>query len=358
MWQRTAPHRLVECSRQVIFASLLWSLTTTATGQESRGAAALSQQGHRAAVRPHASCGLLKEKAWASFHLHFGRIVVSAAACERPRNATAGEEPIQECYRLTAPLGVAPNLDYQWRTPDEAFTLDVRDGFAVTVTYRRREPTLEVKFRQPATGPVTLTIDAAEGKRTYAADSVWHFFLLAPESAHAHLAPLLESVNPQWRFAERSAAIRQQLYLRAERSQVPDTRRLERLIAQLGDPSFATRRDAYRQLKSGGTPLIYCLRRVDRDGLDAEQLARLETLTAGLLVPIPDRNERVSAWLSSDARIWCALLEDGEARQRQLAHRHLEALLQRPLPFAPDGPPALRAQQTAALMEAVGRLQR
>jgi hypothetical protein len=97
------------------------------------------------------------------------------------------------------------------------------------------------------------------------------------------------------------------------------------------------------------------LRSLERSTLDAEQAFRMRRIIRTLATDVEeDTSERVAAALSSDPRVWYALLERDNVTVRRTASQRLGKLLEAEIEFDPAGTPEERAKQLAKLGERFG----
>ena len=117
--------------------------------------------------------------------------------------------------------------DYEITTAKETLRIQISRGSDLHV---RRSPEgesglVQVEFRQPADGPLELTVGAEEHQRAYQAASLWHLFILEPEACREHLGPLLAVFDRQWVLASSAEQVETLLLRAAGEGQMPDPHR-------------------------------------------------------------------------------------------------------------------------------------
>lgn len=281
---------------------------------------------------------------WMQFNIVSGRIQVSSSQFI---NVSNGPERLS-----IRPDGNQSAIEYEATLPDEALHFDVKDSSRV---HFRREgrgsaKAVAVEFLQSSAQPVTLTV-AGEGQpKVYRADNLWQLLIVEPEVSRAHVVPVLELLRPDWRLADKATEIEEELLQSASSGQLPDRRRWETLVKQLGDDRFARREAADRELRAAGPAVIPFLERLDFVHLDAEQQARVRRILSELSQDIDDDTvPQVAVGLASEAPVWLGLMSRPEECTRRLAANQLALLLGGPVEFDPAAAVAVRQAQIERL---------
>lgn len=247
------------------------------------------------------------------------------------------------------------SLKYELDGDGQQLSIALAEDGTFSVDRVRAEPPWELHFLQPPGRPLSLTVQDEGVEDHYEADSFWHLYLAEPVLLRRHLIPVLEILRPTWQLATTGWAIEEALLVQAQQPRQLNTQRWKRLVAQLGDPKFARRQTAQRELLNIGPVILPFLEGLDDGRLDAEQLSRIDTLIAKLSVGYEDTTDRMTTWLVADTNAWLALLSrDQEAKRRVAAHQ-LEVLLDRPLEFEPAATPEVRNAQIKKLRVQLAR---
>ena len=290
------------------------------------------------------------ERGWLRAGIVSGRIVLNG---NRMVNLNDRLEPGGSGERLSIRnAGDGLRVDYELPTAEEQVVIQVTGESQFLA---RRSPKGDssldpVEFRQPAEGPLWLTVGPKEQSRTCQAASLWHLFLVEPETCREHLAPLLGVLNHEWDLSKTAREVETALVRAAVEAEAPDPRRWAALVEQLGDPRFSRREAADRELRALGRVLLTYLEQLDPSRLDAEQHYRvrriLMTLAAGTENDTPSQ---IAAWLAGDPVTWWAMLSRDDESTRRLAAERLQSLLGEPILFDPAADATARAAQIEAL---------
>jgi hypothetical protein len=176
--------------------------------------------------------------------------------------------------------------------------------------------------------------------------------LSEPEAAKAHVLPILEFFRPGWNLANSVERITDTLYAEAEDHDAAPRERWMQLVAQLKDSRYANRQAADRQLRAEGKAVLTFLEGLADDELDFEQRHRIRGIRRSLTRGDDnDAPESIAAWLSTDPRVWLALLNQPDLKRRQAAAKHLSRLLGEPIAFDAAAPQEQRKEQIEALRE-------
>lgn len=206
-----------------------------------------------------------------------------------------------------------------------------------------------MRFRQPAAGPLSLTLREGDSERRFDAESFWHLYVAQPGLVRRHLVPYLEWLRPSWQLAGTGWSIEEALFVQAQQPRQLDTDRWARLVDDLASARFAERQKAQRELLAVGQIILPYLEALDERRLDAEQLSRIRTLIERLSVGYEDTTDRIATWLVADPRVWLSLLDRGDEAKRRIAARQLALLVGREIDFDPTADSPTRAAQLAKL---------
>jgi hypothetical protein len=155
-------------------------------------------------------------------------------------------------------------------------------------------------------------------------------------------------LHPSWQLASTGAEIEDALVRRAQHQRL-DRQRWAQLVDSLGNPKFADREDAERELYKAGQVVVPYLQNLDRSRLDAEQSHRIREIVNSLSAGYKDSVDRIATWLSGDERVWLSLLSRGELVKRRVAVAQLTALVDGPVEFDPEASDAVRQSQLERL---------
>jgi len=242
-------------------------------------------------------------------------------------------------------------LHYEYADDKQRIFVDVERSRRVTIE-RVPHPGSQlatVRFRQPERGKITLVVERDEHPYKAVADSFWHLALANPEAFRDYLAPILQSLRPDWRLERMAARVEAALFDAARQGQLPDVVRMEELVTQLRHSEFLRRQSAERQLRELGQSAFAYLNGLDERALDVEQRTRIRHIKKSLRVDDRDTPARVAAWLVRDIGVWLALLEREEERKRIVAARHLASLSGQAITFDPSAGEIERRRQIGRL---------
>jgi hypothetical protein len=291
------------------------------------------------------------------FGLSSGRIVTAVAPGVN-RNDTGTTLGVRRERLTVRGAGAVPTISYEMSNAAEQLTLSVsgRNRFQIRRCPKgdRAEP-VAVEFHQAPLEPLTLTVGAKDRQRTYRATSIWHLFLLEPKVCGDRLAPLLKIVFGEFDFEKSGQEVEANLIRTASTGIVPDWKRWDQLVQQLGDSSFAAREAADRKLRAEGRIAAAYLQRLDLARLDAEQRYRVRRILQSLTDEGDESPPRIANWLSGDPVAWFALLARDDPATRRLAVQRLSNMLGGTLEFDPEGDAKLREKQIEALRPRVLR---
>jgi len=294
---------------------------------------------------------------WVQFNIIVGRIILQNSPVG-PIETGSNTASRKDHLSIQAENGET-TLVYEGANAKEQFNIDACGNSRLTL---RRVPKVDpqaiaVEFRQEPRGKSVLLLGPEGKQQVLAGDSLWHLFILYPEQSRKHLAPLLQTLQPNWRLAETADAIERALGHNADVAVIYDRTNWGRWVTQLGDEKFARREAADRELRAANPALLVFLQQLDFNRLDAEQQFRMRKIIDVVSARISsDSPEQVASWLSGDAVIWLALLTRPEVSTRLAAAKQLAALLESPIPVDPRADPASQAAQFDKLRERVEAL--
>jgi hypothetical protein len=288
---------------------------------------------------------------WLRLEIIGGRIAVASSRCGSHRLTAEPENGGAARQSLLVQMGPTV-LTAQYEQLDEhsELTLDVDERGRLTICRRSEGDSTgtEVRYVQPATGEVTLSI-GAQRPREYKAASLWHLLLTEQDASREHLLPLLARLRPDWPAGEALTQIEAALVERAGEDPLPLRRQWQTWIDELASESFARRQAADRALRAGGQPVLGFLREQSSAGLDPEQRRRIAGILSAAAASGADSPCRVADWLIADKRVWLSLMSRGELDQRIAAAQHLTKLCGRSLAYDPEASADLRQAQLADL---------
>jgi hypothetical protein len=287
-----------------------------------------------------------------------GRIEVASREGGHSRTLAAGTP--QSPYRQLLHLQVrVPSVCVHYEAVDPAgrFSLHLCEKGNLVLEKISIDPAAapSIRYRQPARGSVTLSIDGSP-PRELSAPSLWHLLLTERELCREHLVPLLESLRPDWRLVQQAADVEDALFALARASDVRgDEKRWRELVVQLASDDFRARQSADLQLRQAGQAAIAFLRGLDQKELSAEQRRRIDGICQAYADSRADVPMRVAQWLVSDRELWIRLLTHPQEEQRAAAADHLSRLVGRPIAFDPRSDERTRQLQVAEIARRFGR---
>jgi hypothetical protein len=288
---------------------------------------------------------------WLRYKMVAGRIVTTSSYPEG-MNISFGPSLVDGRLKEHLQLLILKDqatLDYSLSGARNVLAIRLSEGGNFQIRSTRAEPPSAFHFLQPVGRELSLSITEKGMQRILSGRSFWHLYLADPKWVAAELIPQLELLRPGWKLAEGGAAIEEAVFRQAQAAQAPDTRRWERLVAQLASANFAERESAQRELARAGQVVLPYLESLPLAELDAEQAARIKTLVEKLSANYEDTTERVVAWLAGDRQVWLSLLSRPELAKRQAAAEQLAELTGGAIEFDPAADEATRREQLVVL---------
>jgi hypothetical protein len=292
------------------------------------------------------------------FYVGEGRIqaVASEPGVEQETSSDQGMSR-REKLVLNTNDALDASIQYELSGGDEHLSVDVVDGQQFTVARRpakdAKGPSIE--FRQPQTGPLTLSVNDGATVREVKAESLWHLILAEPNLSQRYLLPLLEMFRPDWRLMESAQAVEAEMLHTAAEYRPENLRTWDRLVAELGSDRFAERQHAEYELRAAGSIVIPYLASLDRRRLDFEQWSRVQQIVESADSYDEDRPEQVANRLMADRRVWLMLLDRPNESSRRAAAGQLSFLIGSPIDFDPAGTDAARRSQLLKLTQRIER---
>jgi hypothetical protein len=268
-----------------------------------------------------------------------GRIQVLNAQFGQSLSANT-ENPltgIRESFSINVGSGQG-TVHYELVTPELQWVVDFRgsDWLKIEKTPRTAEGGIPVRLFQPRRGPIELTVGRGVDSRQIRADSFWHLMLGHREMCDLHLLPVLSSLRTDWELGEKADEIEHDLISRAAQGKLPDTRRWQALVRQMGRGTFHERRAAERELRQCGQAAVAYLTSLDPRDLDSEQRERIRRIVGRLVAHTDDSPHRVAVWLIGDEKVWLTIQSREDAVARCVATAHLARLRGKPVEFGPN----------------------
>lgn len=275
---------------------------------------------------------------WGRLEIISGRVTLTDTRLGRRSTMTSGDPGtgVRETLSFSAKSPDMAWLHYEYADDEQRILVDIERSKQVTIE-RVPHPDSQlatIRFRQPVRGEIAFVIESEERSHRIVGDSFWHLALADQQAFRDHLAPVLESLRPDWRLVWAAGRVEAALLDVAHQRQLPDTDRMERLVAQLSHFEFLRRQAADRQLRELGQSAFAYLNGLDERTLDVEQRTRIRRIKKSLRVNQRDTPARVAIWLAGDVGVWLVLLDRGE-QKRIVAARHLASLTGKNLAFDP-----------------------
>jgi hypothetical protein len=294
---------------------------------------------------------------WMQFNIVAGRIHLEST---RVGQVDTGPNTANRKDHLSIhPENGETSMTYDGLNSKEQFTINANDDFFVHLRLvpKNNPQAVAVEFTQKSRGKSILIIGTEDNQKVFAADSIWHLFLLYPEPARKHLAPLVQALQPNWKLAETAETIERELLRHGDAMPGFDRANWMRWVDQLGEEDFARRQAADRALRAADPALLVFLQQLDFNQLDPEQQFRLRRIIQAISEKMGnDSPEQVASWLAGDSAVWLALLNRPDVATRRIAAKQLAAVLEGPIPVDPAADPAsqkTQLEQLSAQLEAL-----
>lgn len=320
--------------------------------------ASLALATHAFAQEQQTPGNLLGRTTRARLEVVSGRIQLTDVRLGR-RAALTSNDPqsnVREQLLFYAESADTARLSYLYADQRQQLIVDVDQSADLTIDQRpcgeSGVPT--VRLHQPRRGDMILTVEDGDLAREVTGGSIWHLMLTEPKLCNRYLVPILQSLRSDWVLDEQAQRIEAALLAEARRGHLPDTAKMEQLVAQLKHAEFSRRQAADRQLRRMGHAAVGFLDRLDERTLDVEQRTRIRRIRGSLQSNAGDTPARVALWLAEDRAVWLALLQREDIATRQLAAQHLGAIIGKPLAFTPGATAAERRGQLHRLRAELG----
>ena len=294
---------------------------------------------------------LFKRLRWARFELVRGRLEVHDIRRGQNRSITVNHHELKVREHIS--FRVDNNellLHYERQGPDESIILDVHGNKLLTLSRIPTSPDQQaVVFHQDRT-QVRFQVGGEKG-REYHAPHLWLMFIEHPDDCHQHLIPLLETLRQDWHLGRNVETVEANLLRAVHATPRIDITFLRQKIEELGSGPYRQRRAADIAIRSMGQGIIGILSEIDTHGMNAEQRLRIQRICESTIHHTADTPLSVTSWLKSSPSTWLCLMQHPDRTIRELAHRRMALLTDRPIPFHPDASPSIRERQIAQLRE-------
>lgn len=276
---------------------------------------------------------------WGRLEIISGRVTLTDTRLGRRSTMTSGDPStgVRETLSFSAKSPDIAWLHYEYEDDQQRIFVHVERSRRVTIERipRPGSQLATIRYRQPEHGNITLEIDSQELSYQIVGASFWHLTLADLGAFAEFLAPVLESLRPDWRLVWTARRVEAALLDVAKERQLPDTERMEQLVAQLSQPEFFRRQAADRHLREMGQSAFAYLDGLNERSLNVEQRTRIRRIKKSLKINQRDTPARVATWLAGDISAWLVLLDRGEEQERIVAAGHLAALSGKNFTFDP-----------------------
>ena len=292
---------------------------------------------------------------WVQFTVSGGGITGRTSYLDTNMSATTTDGAgHRESMSLDVSSGV-PAVQYRLITPTERLEIDVSGGDRVLIVRSLARGKGRVEYKQAPGQRISFSVHANGQTRVYRTTSIWLLILEAPADCRQHLLPVLELLRPGWNLLSQAQTIEHLLLRAASSGKQRDHKQWARWVDDLGNPQFARRQAAERNLVAAGPAVRPFLARLDRSKLDLEQLSRIRRIMNAMGQAREDTAERTADSLLADPAVWLALFARDDAPHRRIAAKQLARLLSRPVELDADAPPEVRKVQAQALRREIER---
>jgi len=293
------------------------------------------------------------------FSMAMGRIEATADQPGFEREQTSTIEPGRhETLSVSTNDAQEATVKYDLTTEAEQLSVSVSEGYEVSFTRHpsKDSHTPQVEFRQPRTGPITLTVVKDGVTREVHGETVWYLLLAEPELCRQHLLPLLDMLRSDWRLVETAQAIESQMLRIAGAYQPENLRRWNTLVGDLASDRFVVRQAAERELRAAGTVVIPYLQSLNQHQLDLEQSSRIRGIVDSQADAAEDTPEQEACRLMDDRPLWLVLAGRPQESARRMAARQLAFLVGESIPFDPGAAESIRKTQLESLRKRIESL--
>lgn len=306
-----------------------------------------------AAEEPPPAATALVRSGWIRTEVVLGRLCLLNTRVGHGRIATAKDgSGVQENLAIQAD-GQQIHLTYDAELADERISLLVVNERDITFRRQRTRENrgVEVLFRQPVAGKISLRV-LEDGKRTdFTADTFWQLMLTEDQICQRGLEEMLLVVKPQFSLPETIATIETQML------SLPTSdhrRHWDGLIAELADDQFEVRMAADRALREAGKLALGYLLKVNPTQLDSEQRQRIKRIVNDTTLDTSDSPEIAAALIRDDVRVWLRLLESNDPAKRERAATEVAIITGKKIPYNPQATESDRREAIAVLRKSLG----
>ena len=246
----------------------------------------------------------------------------------------------------------------QGNDPRVEFAVELSSEGRFVLRYSDKDqPARYFNLTQVPGQPVSLALPPSDKPRVLRAPTVWHLLIINAEDCRQQFLPMLESIRPGWHVGPVVRSAEDELVKMAAVSRKLDRKQWETWVDQLGDPLWARRDRADRNLRDVGPAVLGYLNRLNMGQFDIEQKARLRRIIVSLSRQSgEDTPEHVASMLIEDPLVWLALLSRPEESTRQAAVQQLTVLLNGPIAVDPKAPPDSQAKARDKLRTQIEKL--
>jgi hypothetical protein len=277
---------------------------------------------------------LAAQRSWVQFGVRVGRLQVLNSQVGQSLSASSEDphEGIRESFSVNVGSTVV-SVHYELVTPDVRLLADFSEPNCVEIesTPCSDRGGAALRLKQPARGPIELTVGRGSDARHCRASSFWHLMLREPELCEIHLVPILTSLRPGWQLDRATAEVEMNLLRLARDGHLPHSDQWEELVEQLGHKTFRVRRAAERELRASGQAVVAYLSQLDPRQLDTEQRERIRRIVRSQVAQTEDTPQRVALWLAADEAVWLAMMSRQDPNTRSVATMHLARLTGKPV---------------------------
>lgn len=294
---------------------------------------------------------LINDEVNVRFQLSLGRIALQPGRFKLEQrhegDGTLNSPQQSMCIQLNEGM---PSVEFSFRNPEEEFLLTCHGSGEAKIEHAMLVDGVPVtcKMVQPQQGLMEVSVhpvgafqlssadagqrppDRGSPFRSLKIDSLWHLWILEPDWAQRHFAPMLSRLNPRWSIANDCSRIENRLVEAIRLDSGIDNQGLDDLVKQLGGSDSWSRVYAERQLTGMGLAVLPRLANINSTSIDAETRFRLDRVQRGLVPSGEDSATRVATWLSGDAALCKSIAERTSwDSNREVLLKHVEFLAAR-----------------------------